>query len=362
VEKGENGRALASGKAFRGARGQASRESFRACTVPSLEALDLVELTRTGTVEVQFSSLGDSGWTLVGGVGQGLLAKLRGIGKPLGEYVDGKIYRGVLTGLNAAFVIDAATRDRLLAEDPRSAEVIKPFLLGRDIKRYQPLAAKQYLIFTRRGVDIAAYPAIEKYLEQFKERLMPKPKDWRGADWPGRKPGAYEWYEIQDTVDYWQEFEKPKIIVPAIVQKGSYIFDGEGFFSNDKTTIIAGDDLYLLGLLNSKVTDFFIHSVSSTKRGGYYEYKPMYLVQVPIRTIDPDNPADQTRHDEIVTLVEKTLRLHRELKEEAENEGISSEKHEQYKLYISATDRRIDALVYELYGLTEEEIRIVAGD
>ncbi|MCX5830136.1 MAG: hypothetical protein NTV58_19375 [Deltaproteobacteria bacterium] len=138
--RGAEGRVVSSRRA-----GEGAAESFRACTVPSLEALDLVELTRTGTVEVQFSSLGGSGWTLVGGAGQGLLAKLRGMGKPLGEYVNGKIYRGVLTGLNAAFVIDATTRELLLAEDPRSAEVIKPFLLGRDIKRYQPLAAKQYL-------------------------------------------------------------------------------------------------------------------------------------------------------------------------------------------------------------------------
>jgi len=340
----------------------ASRESFRACTVSTLEALDLVELTKTGTVEVQFSSLGDSGWTLVGGAGQGLLAKLRGIGKSLGEYVDGKIYYGIKTGLNAAFVIDAATRDRLVAVDPRSAEVIKPFLLGRDIKRYQPLAAGQYLIFTRRGIDIAAYPAIEKYLRQFKERLMPKPKDWRAADWPGRKPGAYEWYEIQDTVDYWQEFEKPKLFWPEIAGSARFTYDEIGCYANNKTYLIADTSLYLLGLLNSSLLRYFIHNVCTDLQGDSFNFSAAFLKKAPIRTIDPDNPADQARHDEIVTLVEKTLRLHRELKELLEKEEATSGKHEQYQADISTIDRRIDALVYELYGLTEEEIRIVEAD
>ena len=109
---------------------------------------------------------------------------------------------GFKTGLNEAFVIDAATRDRLISEDARSAELIKPFLAGRDIKRYEPPASDKFLIFTRHGVDIDEYPAIKKHLSQFKEQLMPKPRNWKGDEWRGRKPGAYEWYEIQDTVDY----------------------------------------------------------------------------------------------------------------------------------------------------------------
>jgi len=81
-----------------------------------------------------------------------------------------------LTGLNEAFVIDPATRERLIREDPRSADLIKPFLLGREVKRYAPLAHTHYLIFTRRGVQIEQYPAILAYLSQFKDRLMPRPR------------------------------------------------------------------------------------------------------------------------------------------------------------------------------------------
>ena len=119
--------------------------------------------------------------------------KLKGSGVPLSEYVGGKIYYGIKTGLNEAFVIDEATRKRLIAEDAKSAELIKPFLAGRDIKRYEQPRSDKYLIFTRHGLNIDDYPAIKQYLAQFKERLTPKPKDWVGKDWKGRKPGAYEW-------------------------------------------------------------------------------------------------------------------------------------------------------------------------
>lgn len=80
---------------------------------------------------------------------------------------------------------------------------------------------------------------------------MPKPKDWKGGEWQGRKPGPYQWYEIQDTVAYHKEFEKPKIIIPAIVQRATYTFDMGEFYSNDKTWMIACDDLFLLGILRS---------------------------------------------------------------------------------------------------------------
>jgi len=130
--------------------------------------------------------------------------------------VDGKIYYGIKTGLNEAFVIDEATKNKLIAEDPKSAEVIKPFLAGRDIKRYETPEASRWLIFTRRGIALKDYPAIENYLLQYRERLEPKPKDWTEGKWKGRKSGSYKWYEIQDAVDYYNEFEKNKVMLPDI--------------------------------------------------------------------------------------------------------------------------------------------------
>ncbi|MBI5328135.1 MAG: Eco57I restriction-modification methylase domain-containing protein, partial [Deltaproteobacteria bacterium] len=235
---------------------------FNAAQIKTLEFSSLANYVNDNSFKISKSSLSDKGWSLVDESVQNILAKIKKAGKPLGEYVNGEIYYGIKTGLNEAFVIDKDTKDRLIKEDPKSAEIIKPFLLGRDIKRYESPQSERYLIFTRRGIDIKKYPAIQEHLSNFKDRLMPKPKDWKGDNWKGRKLGSYKWYEIKDAVDYHNEFEKPKIIVPAIVKRASYAFDTGSFYSNDKTSIIATDDLYLLGILNSKVSDFVMHSIS----------------------------------------------------------------------------------------------------
>jgi len=332
-------------------------ERFDAVQVETLNYPDLTDYVRAHAYPVEVSALDDGGWSLTDGRTQALLDKIRAAGVPLGTYVDGKIYYGIKTGLNEAFVIDGETRRRLIAEDPKSAEIIKPFLAGRDIKRYQPLELKKYLLFTRRGINIRDYPAIETYLEQYKEKLMPRPEDWPSdKPWPGRKPGSYQWYEVQDSIDYYLEFEKPKIIVPAIVQRGSYAYDKNSMYSNDKTSIIPCNDIYLLGILNSKVADFIVHLISSTKQGGYYEYKPMYISQIPIRPIDPTNPVDVARRDRIVALVGNLLAMSRRLAG-----SLSHEERPHLKAACAEAEAEIDRIVYALYGLTEEEIAIVEG-
>jgi hypothetical protein len=329
--------------------------SFQATQVKTLNFNDLGEYVNENSYKVNQLTLDDSGWSLADEATQALLDKLKGKGVPLGEYVEGKIYYGIKTGLNEAFVIDAQTRERLIAEDPKSAELIKPFLAGRDIKRYQQSMNDKYLILIPRGwtkekssnaKDALGwlkgnYPAIANHLLPF-------------AQAAGKRydKGEY-WWELR-ACDYYDEFEKPKIIIPAIVRSASYAYDLLEIYSNDKTSIIPTDDLYLLGILCSKVADFVIHSISSTKQGGYFEYKPMYVSQIPIRTIDFSDPADVARHDRMVSLVDRMLALHKQLQEVRTPHDETALQRQ-----IEATDRQIDARVFELYGLTEEEIRIV---
>jgi hypothetical protein len=128
------------------------------------------------------NSLDDKGWSLSNQKESALLDKIKKAGIPLGEYVEGKIYRGVLTGLNEAFVIDEETKNRLVAEDPKSSEVIKPFLDGKDIKRYSYLENKKWLILFHKGFTnqkkklIKGYsidkefPALFKHLKQYQKR------------------------------------------------------------------------------------------------------------------------------------------------------------------------------------------------
>ena len=130
---------------------EAPHEKFRVSQVKTLSFKGLENYVEDNHYDVKQSDLDDAGWSLADERTQALLAKLKAAGVPLGEYVKGKIYRGVLTGLNEAFVIDAATRERLIAEDGKSAELIKPFLAGRDIKRYEQPKSDKYLILMPRG-------------------------------------------------------------------------------------------------------------------------------------------------------------------------------------------------------------------
>ena len=333
--------------------GGEAESTFWSTEVKTLDFVSLAEYHDEHKKPISRESLNPSGWQLVGDAETNLLAKLRENSIPLGEYVKGRIFYGIKTGYNEAFVIDQATKERLITEDPRSAEVIKPFLAGRDIKRYQQPVSDKYLIFTRRGIHIDDYPTVRNYLLQFKEKLIPRPLDWKGGEWKGRKPGPYKWYEIQDTVAYWQEFEKPKIIISAINKRGNYTLDLQSIFSNDKTTIIGVEDYFLLGLLNSKACDFFLKSAASTKRGGYFEYKPMYLAPLPIpRT----NQTLKDHHDQISHLAISLISLN----EQILTANLESQRT-QLQRAIDHAGRRIDELVYELYGLTEEEVAIVEG-
>ncbi|MEO7833700.1 MAG: TaqI-like C-terminal specificity domain-containing protein, partial [Ginsengibacter sp.] len=299
-------------------------------------------------------NLKDKGWNLGSETEQQLLKKIQSAGIPLGEYVKGKNFYGIKTGLNEAFVINEETRKLLIAEDKKSEEIIKPFLAGRDVKRYGICNSDKYLIFTKRGIDIDKYPAIKKYLLQFKTRLMPKPKDFSGSEWKGRKPGSYQWYEMQDAVDYYKEFETDKIIYPNICKQPEFTFDNNKWYTNQKCFIIAMDDKYLLGILNSKLDYFLFEKYLPKLRGGFYEPSYVFFKNFPIKNIDENNKSEKNQHDEIVHLVETMLQLQKE-----KQQTSLPNKLNQLETRIQYTDDKINKLVYELYGLNEEEVGIV---
>jgi len=334
--------------------------TFAALNVKTLIFGDLSAYVDANKFKVDVEQLDDDGWALAGANAQALLQKLKTmietrIAVTLGEYVDGKIYYGIKTGLNEAFVIDEATKKRLIKEDPKSKEIIKPFLAGRDIKRYQQPFSNKYLIFTRHGIDIKKYPAIENYLLPFKDRLMPKPSKYKGKEWKGRKPGAYQWYEIQDAIDYYEVFEKIKILWPGISdQVTSFAFDVEKFYGNDNNQLIVSNDKYLLGILNSKLIQLFLKNVCDKVQGGFYRLKIIYVKQIPIRVINLLNQEDKKKYNCLIEMVETMLNLQTKY----HNSRLEIEKS-MFEKQIDILDKKIDRLVYELYGLTEEEIKIV---
>lgn len=196
-------------------------------------------------------TLGKQGWSLDPPAVQVLLAKLRQNGVRLEEYAAVKPYRGVVTGCNEAFLVDRATKEQLCREDPRSAAILKKYLRGQDIARWSPTWRERWMIFTRRGIAIDDYPAVKAHLETHRRRLEPRPRDYDGSDWPGRKQGNYAWYEIQDSIGYHDRFEGPKILYQEIQFHPRYAVDRGNLHANNKVFFIPTDDPWLLAVLNS---------------------------------------------------------------------------------------------------------------
>ncbi|QDU20739.1 Eco57I restriction-modification methylase domain-containing protein [Urbifossiella limnaea] len=228
-------------------------ESARVCVIPreQFRVDDLSRQIRAEGVSVPRSRFGADPWNLEPRGVADLMAKLKAVGLTLREFAGVSPLYGVKTGCNEAFVVDTPTRDRLVNEHPSSAAVLKKYLRGQDVDRWRSEWAGQWMIFARRGIDINQFPAVKRHLEAYRIQLEPKPKDWAGKEWPGRKPGAYKWYELQDPVEYWQAFGNPKLVYQVIQYHPSYALDVAGMLGNDKTFFLPTADLYLLGVLNS---------------------------------------------------------------------------------------------------------------
>lgn len=331
-----------------------ANQDFYVTNVKSLQFDSLQIYVDQNRKSAAKTSLDDGGWNLGDEKEQMLLKKIQQAGVPLTDYVKGKIFRGVLTGLNEAFVIDEETKNRLIAEDSKSSEIIKPFLAGRDIKKYNKPNSDKYLIFTRRGININDFGAIKNFLGSFKKQLMPKPEDFTGKDWKGRKTGNYKWYEIQDATDYYHEFEKPKIIYPNILKRPEFTYDTEGWLTNPKCYIIQTEDKYLLGVLNSSLIHFLFEKYLPKLRGGFYEPRKVLFRNFPIKNIDQNVKDELLKHNEIVKFVDLLLQLNKE-KPQARLQSKAS--HIDGK--IEFCENRINELVYQLYGLTRDEIEII---
>jgi hypothetical protein len=268
------------------------------------------------------------GWRLESPVALRLLERLRKAGTPLGEYVNGRFYRGILTGFNEAFVVDRTTRDRLISEHPSSKEILKPFLRGRDVKRWRCEAQDLWLIFTRRGCDIKKYPAIHAHLKQYKKQLMPGVPG-------GRKPGSYEWFEIQDNIAYWQEFETPKIVYQDLARYFGMAWEDSSAYLTNTCYFIPRVTPFLLGVLLSKALNYWVAKRLSYNEGGYLRLFSIYVTEFPI-------PIPQKVQQALCeSLAEALICLH-------SPEVARIEEEERAKL-ITFFERWLNGLVYELF-------------
>jgi len=286
-------------------------------------------------------ALKSEGWNLERPDVLALMEKLRQVGTPLGEYVQGHFYRGVLTGLNEAFVVDATTRERLIAEDSKSEELIKPWLRGRDIRKWKaewaglyilniPSSANKQWPWSEEKTEAKAkkifeqtYPALYKHLSQWEDKLIKR--DDQGKFW----------WELRSCA-YYQEFEGPKIMYAEISTDGKFLIEPKGYYSDTTTYIMVSSSEYLLAILNSRLFAYAFSKVSSEISGGFFRWKRQYMEQLPIPTANDK---------QIAPIIERVLKI-------LANPDSPD---------VPRLEREIDQLVYALYNLTPEEIAIVEG-
>jgi adenine-specific DNA-methyltransferase len=218
--------------------------------------------------EVPQAELADSSdWQFIPRSSGKILARLRSSPLTVRDFVVDTVYRGITTGYNDAFEIDEAERLALIKGDASSNELIKPLLKGKDLSRWTAPAASRWIIFARRGTRLADYPAIARHLSRFRDRLEPKPKDWVGA-WSGRKPGSYEWFEIQDSVAYWPIFEKKKIVSNKVTDKPNFSIDiNESYLANTAYCFEAREIEFITGVLNASTLQYVAKRVFADKEG-----------------------------------------------------------------------------------------------
>ena len=233
-------------------------------------------------------------WAFQSDASAALFDKIMATGKSLGETTGAEIRYGVKTGLNEAFLIDTDTRDALVRDDPSCASIIKKILRGEDLRPWYQEDEQRWLIFTQRGIEMDRYPAVKTHLERYRDALEPKPENWPATKpWAGRKSGPYKWYEIQDSVNYASDFEKPKIFWPNITKLPRFSWDDKGYFINDKGYILSTDDRALLAILQSRVCWFVISRLCTPLRlrAGLWQYQlfAQFIERLPIPNMTPDD-------------------------------------------------------------------------
>jgi len=208
-----------------------------------------------------------------------LLSKIQNKSISLNNYINGKVYYGVKTGNNEAFIINNEIKTKICLNDKKSEEILKPILRGKDVGRYNSLWKDFWLINLKRGIDIEQYPAIKLHLEKYKIQLEKSAVQ------------KLKWYEIKNSVAYEKEFLKPKIIYQRFQVKPGFTYDKNNFYINDSLWAIPTDNLFLLAFLNSKIGWFLISTYCTQIQNGYqliYEY----IKNIPILKTNKDNELE----------------------------------------------------------------------
>lgn len=302
---------------------------------------EFVEVLEDHKFDLAQTYLGKDGWQLSSPGTSQLLQKIQDAGLPL-EKVTGKIFIGLKTGLNKAFIVNGTTRDQLISEHSSSSKLIRKFIRGRDIRRWNIDldTIDKYLIriessenqdhpWSNKSLKEAEfifqkeYPAIHSHLFSFRDELIARDDQ-----------GKFFW-ELR-SCSYWNKFDGVKIIFPDIAPVARYTYLTSSVDIDMTGFMIPINNLFVLGILNSKITEKFIELISSQVRGNYLRFKRQYVSQIPIP------PASDTNKAAITALVQKCL--------DAKGQGVAQ------------WEAEIDDRVAHLYGLTPNDLKIIRGE
>lgn len=325
-------------------------------------------------IEIPVSSINSSPWVMVPKHQRDLMQKFQTAGAPL-EAIAPHIFQGLVTSEDSIYILEAegrldqevtkvysrATQRRYELE----SGVLKPLLSGKDINRYCHTATNRLLLFPYKESGgkgqlippeefASMYPRCWNYLLENRDTLENREKGKM------RHEGWYGYVYPKNLTLH----DKPKMAIPRLVDKLKVTYDSEGHFYLDNVDVGGvilrepehRNYLYVLGLLNTRLLDWYFKRISVPFRGGFYSANRQFISPLPIRRIDFDNAQDVKMHDDLVALVERMLDLHKRLK------GAVGEEEKDLERQIARTDGQIDDLVYQLYDITEEERKIIEGE
>ena len=285
-------------------------------------------------------------WVVLSEIEQSIKKKIEVVGKPLKDW-DINIYRGILTGYNDAFIITTEKRDEILSnckddeERSKTSEIIRPILRGRDIKRYSYEWSELWLIatFPSKHYDIEQYPAIKEYLLSFgMERLEQTGKEYviDGQHIKARKKTNNKWFETQDSISYWEDFGKQKIVWIELTDESKFALSSDSIVPLNTVFFMIGEHIkYLLAVINSNLIHwYYLNSLGATSGVGTNRWLKYTVECIPVPLLD--------EHEAVWnSIVDKTIENH--------TNGIDA----------SSLESQIDEMVYSIYGLSEDEITYV---
>ena len=289
-------------------------------------------INTSGLPLVPQSQLTNETWSFNDNATEVVKNRIRAVG-PILKDQNYRIYRGLLTGKNEAFCIDEETKDILVKEDKKNAEILKPLIRGRDIARFEIKPIVAWLIATKNEFSVTQqYPSIAKYLVKRDEEL-------NGGIRKRGDQGAH-WMNLRDCV-YYSEMEGEKIVWIELSDRNKFCFTDSGEYTLNTSSMIVGPNLKaLLGILNSSVVNFYFKFISNSSGMGTTQWRKYAVENIPV----PDfAKVSKVLLSKLVDLVEKRLVL----------------KMADHKAEALDLEKEIDRVVYAIYGLSPEDIELI---